>query len=189
MARPDRSRISDMSFSTKTLDDRTPKAVLKKGEKLSPSMRKFLYKLNEELFSEFTKQEWVIYWQKRFKETNGTGYFINKADYVKHYAVMTKLMNSFTPVEVKTMIDFLFDSSQDYEDKRLLTVYMLSGGWTTKIYQASQLWAQGQFMTKREKWNKENEEARKARELPKRNREWTNPPEETTPKSRRIVIK
>jgi hypothetical protein len=152
----------------------------KPNAKVSDSMRRFLNKLSEELFEDFSKSDWLMYFQMKFKECNGFGYHIaGKIQYSKHYAVISSLMKNYTTEDIKAMIDFLFDSSQDLQDKKRLTIYYLSGGFLTGVYLDSQLWLRGEYLNKREQWDKEKEEAKK-KELQqnKRRREWTTKDED-----------
>jgi hypothetical protein len=148
----------------------------KPNTKVSDSMRRFLNKLNEKLYEDFTKSDWLMYFQMKFKDTNGYGYHIaGKIQYSKHYAVISSLMKNYTTQEIKDMMDFLFDSTQDLQDTKSLTIYYLSGGFLTGVYQDTQLWVRGEYLNKREQWAKEKEDAKK-KELQqnKRRREWTS---------------
>jgi hypothetical protein len=148
----------------------------KPNTKVSDSMRRFLNKLNEKLYEDFTKSDWLMYFQMKFKDTNGYGYHIaGKIQYSKHYAVISSLMKNYTTQEIKDMMDFLFDSTQDLQDTKRLTIYYLSGGFLTGVYQDTQLWVRGEYLNKREQWAKEKEDAKK-KELQqnKRRREWTS---------------
>jgi hypothetical protein len=84
-------------------------------------------------------------------------------------------MKNYTTQEIKDMMDFLFDSTQDLQDTKRLTIYYLSGGFLTGVYQDTQLWVRGEYLNKREQWAKEKEDAKK-KELQqnKRRREWTS---------------
>lgn len=138
----------------------------KKGKSVSASKQSFITKLNDGLFEEFEKQDWLHYWQHKAM-SYGIKYIVG--NYIKEYAILSSLMKNFKVKEIKAMIDFIFDSNQDIHDKRTVGVWILSKGWINTIYQSTVLWQSGEYKTKAE-----------ASTAPKRNREWTG--EEESPK-------
>lgn len=159
--------------TNRTKDSNIPRrlSLLKKvsNKKVSPATRKFLEKLEKERFQDFTKTDWLLYFQKQYKEVNKVGYqILGKQMYYKHHAIIKSLMENYTPNDIRSMIDFLFTSEQDMFPKNKITIYHLSSGFLPSVYQSTQMWIIGEYKTDaevyREKVNK--------RKLPKRTREW-----------------
>lgn len=141
----------------------------KSDTKISVSKRKYLAKLEEELFSEFTSTDWIMYFQSKYQEVNGRGYAIvgNKAWSTEH-SIYKSLMKDYTPKDIKLLIDFLFDSNQDIMPKLQAGSYLMSAKWIQGVYQSALLWQTGDYKTKAD-INKEKYQA----SIPeKRNREW-----------------
>lgn len=145
-------------------------APLKKMDtKMSASKRKFLTKLDEELFSDFTSTDWIMYFQKKYEDCNRRGYAIvgQKAWSVEH-GIYKSLMKDYAPRDIKLLIDFIFDSNQDVMPKIQAGSYLLSKNWIQGMYQNATLWQTGDYRNKAE-INKQKYNA----SIPeKRNREW-----------------
>jgi len=143
---------------------------LKKSEtKISASKRRFLYKLENELFSEFTSTDWIMYFQKKYQEANNRSYVIaGKKAWSMEHSIYKSLMKDFTPKDIKLLIDFIFDSNQDIMPKLQAGSYLFSAKWIQGVYQSALLWQTGDYKTKAE-INKEKYQS----SIPeKRNREW-----------------
>lgn len=143
---------------------------LKKSEtKISASKRRFLFKLENELFSEFTSTDWIMYFQKKYQEANGRSYVIagKKAWSIEH-SIYKSLMKDFSPKDIKLLIDFIFDSNQDIKPKLQAGSYLFSAKWIQGIYQSALLWQTGDYKTKAEI----NKERYQSSISEKRNREW-----------------
>lgn len=159
----------------------------KGGKKLSPSMRKFLLKLQDELFSEFTSTDWIYYFQMKYEEANSRGYaIVGKKAWATEHAIYKSVMKDYTPRDIKLMIDFIFDSNQDIMPKLQAGGFLLSSKWVQGIYQNSLLWQTGDYKSRAD-INKEKYQA----SIPKkRNREWnyaddTNKEKTIIPKRRK----
>ncbi len=168
MANNDLSKLKSKynNFEMKPKKD-TP---LKKSEtKISAGKRRFLFKLENELFSEFTSTDWIMYFQKKYQEANNRNYVIagKKAWSIEH-SIYKSLMKDFTPKDIKLLIDFIFDSNQDIMPKLQAGSYLFSAKWIQGVYQSALLWQTGDYKTKAE-INKEKYQS----SIPeKRNREW-----------------
>lgn len=141
------NRIKDDSFKPRE------RKLLKKvaNKKLSPAIRRFYQKLNQERFNDFNKTDWLMYFQKLYKDANGIGYFINGQQmYVKHYGVINYLMKNYSANDIRSMIDFLFTSNQDLFPKGQITIYHLSSGFLPQVYQNTQLWIIGKYKPNKE---------------------------------------
>lgn len=143
---------------------------LKKSEtKISASKRRFLYKLENELFSEFTSTDWIMYFQKKYQEATNRSYVIagKKAWSIEH-SIYKSLMKDFTPKDIKLLIDFIFDSNQDIMPKLQAGSYLFSAKWIQGVYQSALLWQTGDYKTKAEIKKEKYQSS-----IPeKRNREW-----------------
>ena len=166
MANVDLSKLKE-KYSNFEMKPQKDKDLKKKGHgNTTIAKRKFLNKLSEGMFSEFTSGDWIFYFQRKYEKTNGRTYPINgqKAWMIEH-AIYKSVMKDYTPKDVKLMIDFVFDSSQDIKPKLQLGSYIFSKGWLQGVYQSSMLWQTGDYMNQAE--------ANKAKYAPdKRNREW-----------------
>lgn len=165
--------MQELNGSNRTKDVTIPrrKSLLKKvaNRKVSPATRKFLAKLQDERFNDFTKTDWLLYFQKQYKDVNGIGYqILGQQMYCKHHAIIKSLMNNYTPNDIRSMIDFLFTSEQDMFPKNKITIYHLSSGFLPSVYQNTQMWIIGEYKTDAEVY----QEKAKKRKLPKRKREW-----------------
>lgn len=162
--------LAELNKNNRTASEEIPrrKSILKKvaNKRVTPTTRKFLAKLKEERFNEFTKTDWLLYFQKKYKEANGIGYqVLGQQMYIKHHAIINSLMKNYEPNDIRSMIDFLFTSEQDMFPKNKVTIYHLSSGFLPSVYQNTQLWIIGEYKT--------DEEIYKAkRKVPKRVREW-----------------
>lgn len=141
----------------------------KSGTKISASKRRFLAKLEEELFSEFTSTDWIMYFQSKYQEVNSRGYaIVGKKAWSTEHSIYKSLMKDYTPKDIKLLIDFLFDSNQDIMPKLQAGSYLMSAKWIQGVYQSALLWQTGDYKTKAD-INKEKYQA----SIPeKRNREW-----------------
>ena len=173
MRKPDRSKVIDLFgnddiVSVPTRPNITGKAT-KPNSKKVPAMQankeRFLAKLEEEAFHEFDYKEWYQYFVWKAKQ-HGVPYLTR--NYAKEYAILKSLMNELSWLDIKNMIDFLFDSDQDIIDKRTIGLWALSKGWINTIYQNTQLWIRGEY---------------KPKNSPKRNREWIGNASEASRKS------
>lgn len=169
MANKDLSELKSKydNFELKSKKD-TP--LKKKSDtKISASKRRFLAKLEEEMFSEFTSTDWIMYFQSKYNEANGRGYVIvGKKAWSTEHSIYKSLMKDYTPKDLKLLIDFLFDSNQDIMPKLQAGSYLLSAKWIQGVYQSALLWQTGDYKTKAE-INKQKYQA----SIPeKRNREW-----------------
>jgi len=143
---------------------------LKKSEtKISASKRRFLAKLEDELFSEFTSTDWIMYFQKKYQVATNRGYVIvGKKAWSTEHSIYKSLMKDFTPKDIKLLIDFIFDSNQDIKPKLQAGSYLFSAKWIQGVYQSALLWQTGDYKTEAE-INKEKYQS----SIPeKRNREW-----------------
>jgi hypothetical protein len=160
--RPDKSKIIDL-FAEEEVDFSIPskqpikqKSSKKKqsGTAMQNNKQKFLTKLEEELFPEMDEKDWFQYFVHKAQQ-HGIRYITR--NYAKEYAIIKSILNELSWVDLKNMIDFVFDSNQDIVDKRTVGLWVISKGWINSIYQSTQLWIAGQY---------------KPKSAPSHNREW-----------------
>lgn len=157
--RPDRSKIVDL-FETDLGERITPnKRMTNSGKKPTGkandnNKERFLRKLEDELYSQFDYKDWFQYFVHK-ASLQGVRYITR--NYAKEYAIIKSILNEMTWVELKNMIDFVFESDQDIVEKRTVGIWILSKGWINSIYQNMTLWMEGTY---------------KPKTAPKRNREW-----------------
>lgn len=146
--------------------------VSSKKAKNSKAKDEFLNRLEDGLFNEFTKKDWLMYWQHK-AEQYGVKYIIMKGNYPKEYAILGSIMDNFPVDEVKLMIDFLWDCEHDIHPKKTMGTWILSKGWINGVYQSAIQWRDGEYKTQAEL-------KRQAYQQPTRNREWVSDTEQTT---------
>ena len=94
--------------------------------------------------------------------TSLLSYFKFKADsagykyLISNYAVATKpfkdcLAKGLTYDEVKLMIDFVYDSEQDYVDKKQVTPRLFISNFVNSLYPDSQEWSKGEYVSRKKK--------------------------------------
>lgn len=160
--RPDKSKIIDL-FETdldiieepvrKPIKASAPKKK-QTGTAMQNNKMRFLQKLEDEAFYEMDEKDWFQYFVHKAQE-NGVRYITR--NYAKEYAIIKSILNELSWLDLKNMIDFVFDSNQDIVDKRTVGIWILSKGWINSIFQSTQLWKAGQY---------------KPKSAPKHNREW-----------------
>lgn len=141
-----------------------PKEIKNKATK-SASSREFEYRYKEGLFSSFTSKDWLMYWQMKARE-HGVAYQVG--NYPKEYAILKALAKKYNEMDMKLMIDFLWDCDHDLYNKKIMGTWILSGGWQNSVYQCAVGWKNGTYKKKSEYY----------KGTKKRNREWVNNSEE-----------
>jgi hypothetical protein len=189
--KPDRDKANavkeELNNTEETNDElKTSSPALKKTRKLSPKTMAFMRKLSDGLYSELSENEWIMYFQMKYKEVNDRGYYIDKANgsYTKANAIFKGLLMRYNPKDVKLMIDFLFEADHDIKPKNQIAIYMLSKGWLDTIYSDALLWRDGEYLNRAQFNAKKYKEAQPN----KRNREWI-PPEEKKEEPEAIIPK
>ena len=161
-------------------------SIKKKDSKMSSSKRKFLTRLEDGLFSEFTSTDWIMYFQQKYSEVTNRGYaIVGQRAWATEHSIYKSLMNEYNPKDIKLLIDFIFDSNQDIMPKLQAGSYLFSKGWIQGVYQSALLWQTGDYKTKAEI----NKEKYQATVPPKRNREWTNVDEQPEVKDSMVMPK
>lgn len=187
MAKADLTKLKDKYSNFQMKPKKKDNGLKKSNKKISAKKRKYLTKCKDELFSEFTSSDWIMYFQDKYYQENDRGYsIVGQKMWAMEHAIYKSLMKDYTPRDIKLMIDFIFDSNQDIKPKLQAGSYLLSKGWLQSVYQNAKLWQTGDYKSdsdiRREKY-----EASKPK---KRNREWTNTEEiEETKEDKKILPK
>lgn len=108
----------------------------------------------------------LAYYFREISERAGHRYVMTNIK--KDMAIMKRLQENYTPREICGMIEFLFESEQDYLDKDRLSPNLLSSSWVNTIYADMKLWVEDAYVPKSKKKHK--------------GREWTSSTEETSAK-------
>lgn len=130
------------------------KGTQSKGIANANNRSRMMSKLEDELFNEFDEKDWFQYFVLKAEE-QGVKYLVR--NYAKDYTIIKSILSELTWDELRTMIDFVWESNQDIVEKRTMGIWVLSKGWINSIYQNSILWKEGKY---------------KPKSAPNRNREW-----------------
>lgn len=111
----------------------------------------------EDYIDKFSTRDLVYY----FREiANESGYKYTIANIKKDMAIMKRLQKHYTPKEICGMIEFLYDSEQDYLEKDRLSPNLLASQWVNTIYADMQLWVEDKYVPKSKKANKTHDKSR-----------------------------
>lgn len=110
----------------------------------------------------FTAVDLTYFFQKKSNEA-GIKYVI--ANHARDGAVFKKLLKSYSSREICLMIEFLFNSNQNYLDKTSLQPTILISSWCNTIYRDSLLWVDDEYSPRppkakskpKREWERENE--------------------------------
>ena len=124
------------------------------------------YQSLEDTIDSFGTRDLVYY----FREiANEQGYKYTISNIKKDMAIMKRLRTNYSNREICGMIEFLYESDQDYLEKDRLSPNLLASQWVNTIYADMQLWVDDKYVPKK---------AKKA----KKHHEWSQPVKETNSK-------
>lgn len=86
----------------------------------------------------------LVYYFREVSEENGHKYVI--ANIKKDMAIMKRLKEQYSNREICGMIEFLYESEQDYLDKNRLSPNLLASQWVNTIYADMQLWVDDKYI-------------------------------------------
>lgn len=150
------SSRSEILAEFKKVKNKCKKMEEKKPEKKVQSIEeKFLCKLdnfkdNVDLFNSNDLLMFFIY----NTEKSGVRYV---PSLIKDRGVLSKVQGNYTNQEICLMIEFLFNSDQDYLDKHTLRPTILLSGWQGSIFRDSNLWVDDLYKPKSKKNQAERE--------------------------------
>ncbi len=129
--KPDREKIRGLIVPNIDIPDK------KRGRPNNKD--KFRGKLDSGEFEEFTYKDWILYFEYKYS-LQGRKYISSPT---KDSSIIKSVMSKFSPEEIKTMIDYVFDSNQTVVDPRTVGIWILSKNWLNTIYNNSILWKEG----------------------------------------------
>lgn len=88
----------------------------------------------------------LVYYFREIAENNGYKYVISNIK--KDMAIMKRLRENYSNVEICGMIEFLYASDQDYLSKDRLSPNLLASQWVNTIYADMQLWVNDEYTPK-----------------------------------------
>lgn len=147
------------------------KSLSKKGI-LGRADKEYNKKLAGEKFNEFTHKDWLKYFYAGYKRINGESCYIPKSveEKGKYKAIMQGIMKATKPLELKTIIDFLFSNEQSFKLRREnISVYDLAERNHSKLKIQSKQWKEGTYKNTDQLFENTNWK----KPIPKRAREWS----------------
>lgn len=133
MAIRDKSKAAGLftsDFNIDEIDD-----LVKDSKKSSPFERK----LEEERYEDFTCSDWKKYFALKAKCWGVKNFRFG--DPRKESSVITSLMKNFSSVQIKEMIDFLWEADHDLvAHKQAMGIGMLSLSWQPTILALLPIW-------------------------------------------------
>ena len=86
----------------------------------------------------------LVYYFREIAQESGFKYTISNIK--KDMAIMKRLRESYTNKEICGMIEFLYESEQDYLSKPHLSINILGSSWINTIYADTLLWIDDKFI-------------------------------------------
>ena len=98
----------------------------------------------------------LVYYFREVSNRNGYKYTISNIK--KDMAIMKRLRDNYSNTEICAMIEFLYESGQDYLQKDRLSPNVLASSWVNTIYADTQLWVDDKYIPNSEKKKKKTRE-------------------------------
>lgn len=123
----------------------TPTPPTRKRNTSSTPYDSFIRKYNdlEEQIDNFGTRDLVYYFREIAQEK---GYRYTISNIKKDMAIMKRLRANYSNREICGMIEFLYESDQDYLDKNRLSPNLLASSWVNTIYADMQLWVDDKYI-------------------------------------------
>ena len=105
----------------------------------------FIRKYNdlEETIDKLGTRDLVYYFREIAQEK---GYKYTVSNIKKDMAIMKRLKTNYSNREICGMIEFLYESDQDYLDKSRLSPNLLASSWVNTIYADMKLWVDDKYV-------------------------------------------
>lgn len=100
-----------------------------------------------EYIDSFKPLDLVLFFKMK-TEDSGIKYVVSKG---RDLGVMSKLQKDFSNEEICVMIEFIFDSDQNYLDPKVTRPTVLISAYQSSIYNDSQLWLDDKYTPKKKK--------------------------------------
>lgn len=94
----------------------------------------------------------LVYYFREIAQEKGYKYVISNIK--KDMAIMKRLREHYTNREICGMIEFLYESDQDYLDKDRLSPNILASSWVNTIYADMKLWVDDKYIPRSVKTQK-----------------------------------
>lgn len=104
--------------------------------------------LTEENIDTFNARDLMYFFREKSKES-GSKYVISNMH--RDLGIFKKLQSGYSNMEICTMIEFLFFSSQNYLTKMGLQPTVLASNWCNTIYHDTLLWVRDLYIPKNKK--------------------------------------
>ena len=115
----------------------------------------FLKKYNnlDETIDKLGTRELVYYFREIAQEQ---GYKYTISNIKKDMSIMKRLRNNYSNREICGMIEFLYESDQDYIEKDRLSPNILASSWVNTVYADMQLWVDDKYVPRSVQNKKKN---------------------------------
>ena len=110
----------------------------------------------------------LVYYFREVAQENGYKYVISNIQ--KDMAIMKRVRANYDNREICGMIEFLYESDQDYLEKDRLSPNLLASSWVNTIYADMKLWVEDKYIPRSVKSKKSKQNTRG---------EWKSSDEET----------
>lgn len=128
---------------------------------------KYVEKLNKREFDKFSSRDLLFYFKDKAR-VNGVKFVSTVQNDIRYMNNLKQARKNYEVTELMVMMEFLFDSEQDYLDKHTLHPGIFVTQWVNTIYRDTELWIDDNYVPRSKKLN-----AKKVKlEEFKKNREW-----------------
>lgn len=155
--RETRKQIQKSSVSTIDISTRGFKEGKSKPPKTSDfyiAYKNRIDNLTEDNIDELTTRDLVYHFRDKAHEA-GSRYVIS--NFKRDMGVMKKVRERYSIREVLLMIEFMFESEQDYIDKIHAQPTILVSNWTNTILPDAELWIEGKYIPRSKKKHSKRE--------------------------------
>lgn len=132
-----------------------PKNQREKDENNPINKFHYKYKYFEKYVDKYTSVD-LVYFFREVALDNGYKYHITNLK--KDARTMKLLKEDYSNYEICLMIEFLYESDQDYLDKGSLNVSILNSNWINTIYSNAISWVEDRYTPKSKQSNSTNQQ-------------------------------
>lgn len=128
---------------------------------------KYAEKLSKREFDKFSSRDLLFYFKDKAK-ANGIRFVSTVQNDIRYMNNLKQARKNYEVTELMVMMEFLFDSEQDYLDKHTLHPGIFVTQWVNTIYRDTELWVEDKYVPRSRSFD-----TRKLKlEEFKKNREW-----------------
>lgn len=123
----------------------TPPTRKRKASASSTPYEIFIRKYNalEETIDDWGSRD-LVYYFREIAQEQGYKYVISNIK--KDMAIMKRLRSNYSNREICGMIEFLYESDQDYLEKDRLSPNILASSWVNTVYADMKLWVDNKYI-------------------------------------------